>query len=78
MSVAIAITTLGWLVQPTHSSNPIRLWNRSQVGFNSHLIFFINRFLGVAQSGSASALGAEGREFKSHHRDQFSRVWRNW
>lgn len=26
--------------------------------------------LGVAQFGSASALGAEGREFKSLHRDQ--------
>ena len=26
---------------------------------------------GVAQSGSASALGAEGREFESHRPDQF-------
>ncbi len=26
--------------------------------------------LGVAQSGSASALGAEGRRFESYHRDQ--------
>ena len=25
--------------------------------------------LGVAQSGSASALGAEGRRFESYHRD---------
>ncbi len=26
---------------------------------------------GVAQPGSASALGAEGREFESHRPDQF-------
>ncbi|MEY3755527.1 MAG: hypothetical protein RLY27_2147, partial [Pseudomonadota bacterium] len=28
-------------------------------------------FRGVAQPGSASALGAEGREFESHRPDQF-------
>ena len=28
---------------------------------------------GVAQPGSASALGAEGREFESHRPDQFLR-----
>ena len=30
--------------------------------------------LGVAQSGSASALGAEGRRFESYHRDQKERL----
>ena len=30
--------------------------------------------LGVAQSGSASALGAEGRRFESYHRDHSRRV----
>ncbi|MEY3670979.1 MAG: hypothetical protein RI904_636 [Pseudomonadota bacterium] len=29
---------------------------------------------GVAQPGSASALGAEGREFESHRPDQYKRV----
>ena len=29
---------------------------------------------GVAQSGSASALGAEGREFESHRPDHFTSV----
>ena len=32
---------------------------------------------GVAQSGSASALGAEGREFESHRPDQIPRFSRN-
>lgn len=32
--------------------------------------------LGVAQSGSAGALGASGREFESLHRDQIG-VWCN-
>ena len=29
----------------------------------------LSTILGVAQSGSASALGAEGRRFESYHRD---------
>ena len=38
------------------------------------MIFFVLKHLtlrSVAQSGSASALGAEGREFESLHSDHF-------
>ena len=34
----------------------------------------LSTILGVAQSGSASALGAEGRRFESYHRDQKERL----
>ena len=34
----------------------------------------LSAILGVAQPGSASGLGPEGREFESLHRDQFADV----
>lgn len=41
-------------------------------GFKSYTIRHINR--GLAQFGSASDLGSEGRVFKSHNPDQFGSV----
>lgn len=38
--------------------------------------FLFSRF--VAQFGSASALGAEGREFNSRRTDHFMPQWCNW
>lgn len=35
------------------------------------IVYLLSRFRGVAQLGSASALGAEGRWFESSHPDQF-------